>query len=384
MAQLPSPKMNSRYVLAVLQWATSSLKYGIMAYAREANWTFSFMDNPDDYPFGSRQIDGLLVLAKNKRLSENFRLPYPNAKIIDLKGLLQVSDGKVHIDHERVARMAADYLLGLGYRKFLCFTCKQGEPDMTRLRCFCRYLKSKRMMVDSLILAHWPEQTVINPGDFQDLVQRKIKKTGLPLAVFALEDSYANGFIQTVLDMGYRVPEDVAVLGLNNQREICELCRVPISSVDVHLSRVGYEGARLLDVLMSGQEPQTRCIVIPPLTIERRESTELEARRDKTVGAIQEYIRQHFGEKISIKEVLRDLRLQPPALSHFRKALGHSISKEITVVRMEQARHLLSHTDYKIDAVARMAGYTNTPAFCRLFKRLHHATPAIFRKKAQS
>ncbi|AHF91169.1 transcriptional regulator [Opitutaceae bacterium TAV5] len=380
--------MNPRHVLACLHWSTHKLDYGIRAYAREADWTLSFMRNAADYPHGSRKVDGLLVFPGHTPV--DFRKLYPNAKIVNLRGLGDIpsADASTRIDHEQVSRLAADYLSGSGgYRHFLGFGCKRVEPIVTRIDTFCRYLARRGYSASQMYLNYWPEQIVIDPGDLRARIHRIVKKNGLPLAVFAPDDAYAEAFIQTALDLGYRIPQDIAVLGVNNSREICEACRVPVSSIDVNFSRLGYEGARLLDGLMKGEITAAspageRHLVIPPLTIEKRQSTDSAAESDKAVVAIQQYIREHFAERISLETVLQDLRLsRSTVFARFTHAVGHPIGKEITRVRMDHARYLLAETDYKIDAVARMSGYENTSAFCRLFKRLHQQSPAAWRRQ---
>ena len=378
----PIPRMNPRHVLANLHWSTHKLDYGIRAYAREADWTLSFMRNEQDYPFGSTKVDGLLVFPGHTPI--DFRKLYPNAKIVDLRGLGQVeADASTRIDHERISRLAADYLLGLGHRRFLTFALKPTEPLATRIRAFKDYVGRHGFPCGNIFLHRWAEQIVIDPSDLRARIGRATRRLGLPLAVFASDDICAEAFIQVALDLGYRIPGDIAVLGVNNSREICEACRVPISSIDVNFSRLGYEGARLLDDLMRGADDVPRLVVIPPLTIEKRQSTDDRAESDKTVSAIQHYIREHLAEKISPATVLHDLRLsRTTAFARFRQTVGHPIGREITRVRMEQARHLLAQTDYKIDAVARMSGYENTSAFCRLFRRLHQESPAAYRRRA--
>lgn len=375
------PRMNPRHVLAQLHWSTHKLVYGIRAYAREADWTLSFMRNEQDYPRGSPKVDGLLVFSGHTSI--DFRALYPNAKIVDLRGLNQIdADAAIRIDHERVSRLAADYLLNLGHKRFLTFACKPVKPITTRIQAFTRHIEGHGLPVEQIFLGYWLEQIVINPSDLRAKIKRVLRKTGFPLAVFCPDDDYAEAFIQVAHDLGCRIPEDVAVLGVNNSREICEQCRVPISSVDVNFSRLGYEGARLLDRLMGGESAPGHIELVPPLTIEKRRSTEGDTGADSTVTTIRQYIREHFAERISLDTILHDLRLsRSTAFARFTRMIGHPIGKEISLVRMEHARHLLSSTDYKIDAVARMCGYTDTSAFGRLFKQLHQQSPAAFRRK---
>lgn len=375
------PRMNPRHVLAHLHWSTHKLVYGIRAYAREADWTLSFMRNEQDYPRGSSQVDGVLVFPGHTPV--DYRALYPNAKIVDLRGQSQIeADASIRIDHERVSRLAADYLLSLGHKRFLTFACKPVKPITTRIQAFKHHIEERGLSTEDIMLGYWLERIVLDPSDLRSKIKKTLRKTGLPVAVFCPDDEYADAFIQVALDLGCRVPEDVAVLGVNNSREICEQCRVPISSVDVNFSRLGYDGARLLDGLMRGETPPASVELVPPLTIEKRRSTEGESESDTIATTIRQYIREHFAERISLDTILHDLRLsRSTVFARFTRTIGHSIGKEITLVRMDHARHLLATTDYKIDAVARMCGYTDTSAFGRLFKQFHQQSPAAYRKK---
>ncbi|MFA6961224.1 MAG: substrate-binding domain-containing protein [Opitutaceae bacterium] len=379
--------MNRRHVLAHLQWSSHKLDYGIQAFAREADWTLSFMRNMQDFNLGSTQVDGLLVMPGSNPV--DYRALYPKAKIVSLHSVVGNGpdsrfDAAIDVDHEQISRLAADYLSGLGFRRFLGFACKRVEPVVTRIRSFKKYVVAQGGVVGELYLDSWAEQIVVDPRDARARVSRAIRKHGLPLAVYAPEDIYADIFIQVALDLGYRIPEDIAVLGVNNSREVCECCRVPISSIDVNHSRIGYEGARLLDGLMRGEALVQTQVSIPPLTIEKRRSTDDTGESDRAVSAIRHYIREHFAERISLKTVLQDLRVsRSTAFAHFTRATGHPIGQEIMRVRMEHACNLLINSDYKIEVVALMSGYENASAFGRIFKQLYHQTPSDFRQNAQ-
>lgn len=380
--------MHPRHVLAYLHWSTHKLEYGIRAFAREADWTLSFMRNMEEFPLGSRQMDGLLVMPGAQPI--DYGRLFPNAKVVNLHGMAghpldPAFDAAISIDHEQVSRLAADYLLSLGFKNFIGFGGKPSEPIVTRLKDFRRFVAAHGAEMREFYLKSWAEQIVFKPGEIKARISRILKTTGLPVAVYAPEDIYADAFIQAALDLGYRVPEDIAVLGVNNSREICENCRVPISSIDVNLSRLGYEGARLLDGLMRGEFSSHPLVLVSPLTIEKRRSTNAAAESDRAVASIRQYIREHFAERISMQTIVQDLRVaRSTAFAHFTRSVGHTIGKEIMLVRMEHAKHLLLHSDYKIDAVSWMCGYENSSAFGRLFKKLYQQTPSAYRQQTKA
>jgi len=375
--------MHPTYVLAHLQWSIYELEYGIRSYAREADWTLAFMRNEADYPHGSRKVDGLIVLAGPDK-TDTSRL-YPNAKTVDISDIdLYSSHCRVSSDAGQIARMAVDYLRSLGHTHFVTFTLKEVPPMSERVSAFHRILAESGIPCQKIVSGFWSEQAVVDPHHLQQRIREVFRSCQLPLAAFCPDDHCAESFIQAVLDLGYRVPKDVAVLGVNNSRDICPLSRVPISSIDMNFFRRGYESARVLERLMQGEELESRRIVIPPLTIVKRNSTEPLVETDKAVTDIQDYIRQHFAEKISVETLCRDLHLsRSSAFARFSRQVGHSIGTEITRTRMEYACHMLTTTDYKIDYVATMSGYQNTSSFCRIFKKLFHQTPIDYRNSNQ-
>lgn len=372
----------SKHVLAHLRWSTPKLEYGIRAYAREAGWTLAFMRNAEDYPYGSLKVDGVLLLAGFRPL--DVRKLYPAAKIVDLRGIEpHPVNATLGMNQEAIAHLAADHLHGLGYRNFLGFGCKPIPPITLRLAAFKKRLAELGCPTSFFYMQSWPELIVFEPDRLKKRLRAVIRKTGLPLAVFAPDDEYAAAFVQVALEMDYRIPEDIAVLGVNNNRALCETCPVPISSIDVNLTRLGYEGARVLDGLLLDEPGTPLRVTIPPLGIESRASTAIPSPTGKSVSAIREYIREHFAEKITPQTILQDLRLsRTSAFARFKIATGHTLGQEISRVRLDHACYLLANTDYKIDAVARMSGYANTSAFCRCFHRLYHVSPARFRRDA--
>lgn len=374
----PRPK----HVIAHLYWSTAQLEYGMRAYAREAGWTFAIAINPAEHLSGSRKVDGVLLNAIHYPI--DVRKLYPVAKIVDIRGIeMHDVDARLRLDHRKIAHLAADHLYGLGYRRFIGFGSKRVPVITQRLDAFKERLEELGGTADLLYIDFWHQHIVLAPSHLKGKLRAIFKKLAPPLAVFAPDDDIAAAFIMVALEMGYRIPEDFAVLGANNNRAVCETCPVPISSVDPDHSRRGYEAARMLDELMKGNVDFPRELVIPPRDIKIRASTVVSNDTDRIVTPIAEYIREHFAEKITPAIVLQDLHLsRTVGFVRFKKATGRSIGQEITKARMESACHLLTQTDFKIDAVARMCGYESTSAFCRLFRRLKHDSPAAFRKKS--
>ncbi|MDP0495666.1 MAG: substrate-binding domain-containing protein [Verrucomicrobiota bacterium JB024] len=383
-------QQHPRCVLAFLAWSTGSLWHGLRAYARDAGW---YLISPEHYygpPKPSKKVDGVIVLPDpNKPF--NVRRTFPKAKIVDLVGNGDLdADGVVSIDHEKVGRMAADYMYSLGRSHYLGLNLTDYNMIVdTRIRAFQRRIEEIHTQQGSAFTfgtIHYDGLVRNNSARSAKLkrsISEAIEQTNQPISVFCPDDSTADVFLQEVLSLGYKVPERIAILGVNNNRSFCELSQVPLSSVDVNLSKLGHTGAELLDRYLNSDPKAPKTIFIPPLYIEKRASTEQITSDDKIVASILSYIKDHYMERITADDVIRDVHAsRTNAFVRFRKSTGHSIGREIERVRLENAKSLLASTDYKIDVVARLSGYMNTSAFCRVFRKSIGKTPTEHRKEA--
>lgn len=368
-----------KHVLAYFTWSTPALWHGVRAYAHEAGWLLVSPNHVHGPPekLHERRFDGVMLLIAPYEVFDS-RASFPGAKIVNMQDTAKLeADGRCTIDHERVGRLAAEYLHDLGYRNFMGL-CLNVEIHTLRMRLdgFRQGLKDLGQHYHEFVSELW----LPSPQDLLSEVKKIVEKVGLPLGVFSPDDNMADLFMQAAAELGYRIPEDIAVVGSNNERALCEMCRIPLSSIDVNFSRLGYEAARQLDQLMNGDSKAPQFIKIPPLMVEKRRSTEKVLSQDTIVRAIMEYIREHFAEKITAEHVIQDIHAsRSVAYERFRKAMGRSIGKEIERVRLEHAKTLLTDTDYKIDAVARLSGYLNTSAFCRAFRTAVGKTPTDYR-----
>ncbi len=375
----------TKSVLAYLTWQAPELWHGLQAYARDAGWILMGSGIARRVPRMPRRFDGVISLISECDKFDLRRL-FPGAKIVDLRGLDGFEpDGLVITDHEKAGRMAADYLHGLGCQTLVGLDLKKHwKGPRERATAFIQRARELGVPEENLLVMQedWRlEYTMVHPQALRKRLEKLLKRLRFPVGIFTPEDHPANLVLQEILDLGYRVPDDVAVLSCNNDRGVCETARVPISSVDMNLSMLGYEAARLLDRLMKDDAFASRRIVIPPLGIEKRLSTEGTSCNDPVVSAIRAYILEHYMERITAEHIVRDIHVsRSRAFARFRNAMGHSIGEEIERVRLERARSLLQDTDYKIDAVARLSGYQSTPSFCRVFKSRTGKTPSEARQ----
>ena len=177
-----------------------------------------------------------------------------------------------------------------------------------------------------------------------------------------------------------RIPDDVAILGADDNALICESQWVTLSSVRYDLSRIGYEGAAMLDQLIEGKPLQTRLQLIPPQGVTVRQSTDALAATDPLVRAALAYLQEHLRKSIGTSEIAESLGVSRRLLElRFRAQMHSSIREYIIRSRIAEARRMLVATQEPIETIAALTGFCNAPHFSRTFKRDTGLTPTRYR-----
>ena len=178
------------------------------------------------------------------------------------------------------------------------------------------------------------------------------------------------------------MPEEVAVIGVDNAETFCELCDPPLSSVVPDAERIGFEAAALLDRLMAGDVPNNPDRRIPPVGVITRQSTDTLAMDDPLIARAARFIREHACQGIGVSDVLAALPVSRSVLERgFRRRLGHSPQEEIRPVRLRRIQRLLTETDWPLARIAEMTGYEHPEYMMVQFKRVVGETPSEWRSR---
>jgi LacI family transcriptional regulator len=206
-----------------------------------------------------------------------------------------------------------------------------------------------------------------------------------PAAIMACNDMRALQVISAAQAMGLLVPEEVAVLGANNDSIRCELSYPPLSSVATNAFQSGYRAAELLEEMINGQKPTVLDRRIEALGVVTRPSSDMLAIDDKNVATALSFIRERACTGISVDEVLKHAFASRSQLEKkFRRHLGRSPQAEIRRVQVAKIRQLLLETDYPLKEIAELAGFEHVEYMCVVFKRLTGDSPGGYRKKNKS
>ena len=212
-----------------------------------------------------------------------------------------------------------------------------------------------------------------------------LKSLPKPVGLMACNDSCGCNVLQTCARAGLRVPEDVAVVGVDNDEMMCEVSSPRLSSVALDLEKAGYMAGKLLDDLMAGRACDGRLVQVEPTHVVARESTDVIVQQDPVVANALRFIRNHAGRPIGVLEVAEGVGVCRRTLERrFFRAIGRSPLKEIARCRVERAKRLLSETDLPHHRVAAAANFGGLKALNRTFREIEGLPPSVFRQADRS
>jgi LacI family transcriptional regulator len=219
----------------------------------------------------------------------------------------------------------------------------------------------------------------------QPLIAAWLKSIPKPVALMSCNDDRSMDVLAACKIAGCRVPDDVAILGVDNDELICNFSYPQLSSITLSTERAGYEAAKVLDKLMRGQKiaENEKEVTILPLHVVTRQSTDIMAIEDKDVAGAVSFIRRHPREIIQVGDVAQAVGLSRRALEqHFRKALDHSVHDEIKYTRVNQMANMLIGTNLSISQIAKLLGYPYaTNNISRYFKQQKGMSPLDYRRR---
>jgi len=187
--------------------------------------------------------------------------------------------------------------------------------------------------------------------------------------------------LRAARELRWRVPEDIAVVGADDDEFLVELERPPLTSIRLPHRKIGYEAAAEIDRMISGRPATVPEIRLPPIGLMARQSTDVLHVADEAVSRAIRFIRNHATVNPYVGDVVKAAGVSRSGLqARFRTVLGRSMLDEIQTVRIERAKQLLSSTDLKLDTVAERCGFPNSQRFSIVFRQLTGTTPGRFRK----
>jgi LacI family transcriptional regulator len=363
----------------------SSIEYGrgvlrgIAAYLREHGPWSIFLEQRElgaALPKWIREWDGDGIITR----SDDARIVRSGLPAV---GLYDRTEDRLRLpmilnDNLAVGRMGARHLADRGFRHLAYYGVRRERWSELRLAGAADVARTaKASFAVHASGGSWEVS--------QERLKRWLQSVPRPLGLVAANDLHGLRALDACRRAGLAVPEEVAVVGADDDAEVCELSDPPLSSVTFHPEKVGYEAAALLERLMAGRTPPPEPLLVPPLGVSSRQSSDILAIDDPDVAKAIHHIRRHAFEGITVEDVLKEVPLSRRALEHrFRRRLGRTPKEEIQRLRFEQARSLLATTDLPVARISDRLGFHQPSYLSAAFQREAGMTPSAYRRNHRS
>jgi LacI family transcriptional regulator len=313
------------------------------------------------------------------------KLRAPGVPVVDVSnGLEQPVFPRVITDSRAATRLAAQHLLERGLVHFgYC-----GDPRFhwsnLRSRFFSEHLRAAGRECRVYAPPSAARAAAAAEAEF-GWIGRWIQGLPKPVGIMACYDMRGRQVLEVCRRLGLAVPDDVAVIGVHNDELLCDLCDPPLTSVIPNARRAGYEAAALLDRMMHGESVSPLQILVEPIGVAVRQSTDVVAVPDPKMAAAIRFMRDHACEGIGVGDVLEAI---PMARSLFerglKRLLGCTPHEHLVRVRLERVKSLLATTDLTLAHIAERAGFKHVEYLSVAFKRLTGLTPSRWRLHHQA
>lgn len=293
---------------------------------------------------------------------------------------LEISE--IRTNSPKIARMGADYFISRGFRNFAyCGLPFRVWSDIREKE----FLRETSFHDHECFVYPFPSSTRLMSREKEyPYLSSWIASLPKPVAVMTCNDDRGAQIIEICNFEGYHVPEQVAVLGVDNDDLICELTQPALSSISLDLEKAGFHAAELLWRLISRQVSGYHCIPLEPVQVVTRLSSDVTGQGDSLIRQAIRYIRRNYQYQIGPSDVAKELDVSRRTLERrFASVMNQSIKDQIQIFRLEQAKELLLFTNDSVERIAQRTGFGNLKQMLRSFLKYEETTPAQFRKQNQ-
>lgn len=284
-------------------------------------------------------------------------------------------------DHEAIGEMAAAHLLERGFQNFAF----SGYPDLfwsqQRLIGFERAVRQAGFTVHSY---RQPEDArTLNGKNERESMQRWLRKLPKPVGVMTCIDERSQQLAEICQSAGLHVPEQIAIVGVDNDELVCTLSNIPLSSVAINAEKGGFEAAAALHRLMRGEKHEEGAkILITPSCVITRTSSDITCITDPQIGCALRFIRENCKRVLRVDEVARAAGLSRRVLEkRFRTVLDQSVNEHMRHCRVENITTMLLESSMTIAEIALATGFSDAAHIARYYRSQRGVSPFDYRKE---
>ncbi|MEM1443921.1 MAG: DNA-binding transcriptional regulator [Verrucomicrobiota bacterium] len=357
---------------------------GIGRYARQAsNWQLFHAAGglSDVMPDWMKDWEGDAVIARIQNEKTRDQLVSLEIPVIDVLGVCENQFPLVHVDDEAIGRLVARHFIERDFQHFGFYGIADENWSDRRCEAFRSCLAEAKSFNELKI----PRQTRSEAPERFQQVQEWVSRIPKPSAVMVCSDQRGLELLEACLSENISVPEELAVIGVDNDAALCEISDPPLSRVRGGHFNVGLEAARTVDLLLAGKTLSSDIVRVPPNGIVERESSSIRAIEDPTVAKGVSYIRENLASSITNDSIARACGISRTLFQkRFRDAMGQSIREFILDRRVERAMHLIEGSDITLADVAERSGFRHQEYLGQIIKRSTGKTPGQLRKEAKT
>ena len=324
--------------------------------------------------------DGIIARVQNREIADAVKAT--GLPVVDVLGVVpEARLPLVHVDDPWIARLAAEHLLERGFRNFGFFGLKAENWSERRRDGFREALGAA---AERLTVMEVPRPILFRtPWELQqDVLAKWLAGLPKPTGIMVASDQLGPHLLEACRRAGIAVPDEAAVVSVDNDETLCEVSNPPLSSVDAGHRTVGYHAAALLQTLMAGGRSPAVPVYVPPSGLHTRRSSEVLATEDRQVALALQLIREHACAGWSAARVIGQVPVSRSVIQRrFRHETGHSIQEAIIDARLKRAQQLLAESDLPLIDVAERAGFKHQEYLGAIFKAHLGKTPFQYRRE---
>ena len=323
--------------------------------------------------------DGIVVHTPDERLIK---------KIIDSKipailhGFNKVIEELPNLicHNAMIAEFGADHLLGRGFHNLAYCGYRNVQWSQERQDVFEAFASKAGCQSyvyqssDNISINTWQQE--------QKSLAKWIRSLPKPVGIMCANDDRGQQVIEICNNLGILVPDEAAVVGVDNEELVCELTNPPLSSVDRYFVKAGYQAAEQLHRMMQGEQVKKQDIMIEPSRVVERQSTDVYSIDDPVVVDALRYIRRNANRIITVDDVVGHVAMSKMGLyQKFMRSVGRTVHNEITRTRTDHIARMLVETELPISKIALDMGFTSSDHISRYFHKSKGLTPLQYRAK---
>ena len=356
---------------------------GMMRYSKE-NGPWLFYRLSPDFRFGKNKEEWVLQWARKWKadaiigrwddskmgLLEHLQIPVVLQNNKKRSAVFSNLTG----DYYATGKMAAEYFKGKLYTEYAFF----GLKDIVWSEERCEGYRKEVLASNGNFHSYMEPVS----GDDRGKIMKWMKNLPKPVALFCCDDEHAQFVTETCKIAGIRVPEDIAILGVDDDDLLCSISDPQLSSIEMDVERGGYMTCKLLHqkILTGNKEPFN--VSIAPICVKERDSTSSLNVDDPHVRKIIRHIDENYNRDVTMDELLHLVPLSRRSVEmRFKKATGHTIYQYLLNVRIDHFAYLMITTDRPYVELAYEVGFRNFSNVSRTFRKYKGCTPLEYRRR---